>query len=60
MRKSVSAWHDKWSAEGPLSEFITTRDIYEARFSNDCSIASLIQSHNWKMHMEWMSKYPIS
>ncbi|GJV45039.1 hypothetical protein Tco_1429575 [Tanacetum coccineum] len=57
-RKSVSAWYDKWSIEGPLCEFISAREIYDARLSSDYNVASLIQNGNWCWPMEWTSKYP--
>ncbi|GKB57414.1 RNA-directed DNA polymerase, eukaryota, reverse transcriptase zinc-binding domain protein [Tanacetum coccineum] len=56
-RKSVSVWYDKWSIEGPLCEFISAREIYDARLSSDCNVASLIQNGNWCWPMEWTSKY---
>ena len=42
--KPISAWYDRWCNEGPLSEFITARDIYNARFSNDSKVDCLIRN----------------
>ncbi|GKD57622.1 hypothetical protein Tco_1291009, partial [Tanacetum coccineum] len=56
--KSVSAWYDKWSIEGPLCEFISAREIYDARLSSNYNVASLIQNGNSCWPMEWTSKYP--
>ncbi|GKA46438.1 RNA-directed DNA polymerase, eukaryota, reverse transcriptase zinc-binding domain protein [Tanacetum coccineum] len=33
--KSVSAWYDNWSIEGPLCKFISAKEIYDARLSSD-------------------------
>ncbi|GKE08939.1 hypothetical protein Tco_1412490, partial [Tanacetum coccineum] len=40
--KKVNVWHDTWSSVCPLSEFIGTRDMYDARLKNDCTISSVI------------------
>ncbi|GJR36944.1 hypothetical protein Tco_1212628 [Tanacetum coccineum] len=29
--RSVNVWHDRWCSVSPLSEFIDTRDVYDAR-----------------------------
>lgn len=48
--KSISAWYDRWCNEGPLSEFITAGDIYNARFSNDSKVDCLIRNGSWCWH----------
>ena len=32
---SISMWHDNWSSMGPLMQYITHRDIYNARLTMD-------------------------
>ncbi|GJX02213.1 hypothetical protein Tco_0186126 [Tanacetum coccineum] len=56
--KSVSAWYDKWCVEGPLGDFITTRDLYDARLSNKSNVVSLIEDGNWCWPNEWNTKFP--
>lgn len=56
--KSVSAWYDKWSIEGPLCDFISTREIYNARFMNSCTVDKLIQNGNWSWPVKWHIKFP--
>ncbi|PWA92367.1 reverse transcriptase zinc-binding domain-containing protein [Artemisia annua] len=56
--KTTSAWYDRWCDEGPLSEFINAREMYNARFKSDCTVDSLIKDGNWCWPMEWLIKFP--
>ena len=56
--KNVSAWFEKWNSEGPLCDFITTRDIYNARLRLDCTVEDLIVNNNWVWPMEWSVQFP--
>nr|GEX03803.1 RNA-directed DNA polymerase, eukaryota, reverse transcriptase zinc-binding domain protein [Tanacetum cinerariifolium] len=57
--KSVSIWHDKWNNCGPLSQFITKRDIYDARLTKVKYVAEMIDNGVWKWPVKWMAKYLI-
>lgn len=57
--KKISAWHEKWHEHGPLSQYISQREIYNARLSSDNSIAEVVENGNWKWPTEWYIKYPI-
>ena len=39
--QSTSVWFDKWDHKGPLSKFITSRDLYDARYNKESSVADL-------------------
>ncbi|GJT18120.1 RNA-directed DNA polymerase, eukaryota, reverse transcriptase zinc-binding domain protein [Tanacetum coccineum] len=39
---SIFVWYDKWSPNGPLGNFITQRNIYDARLSMDAKIHKMI------------------
>ncbi|GKE73265.1 hypothetical protein Tco_1535306 [Tanacetum coccineum] len=56
--KTVYAWHDKWCSVGPLSDFISTREIYDARLSNNCAVADIVQDGSWVWPNEWLDKFP--
>ncbi|XP_071729047.1 uncharacterized protein [Rutidosis leptorrhynchoides] len=57
--KSVSAWFDCWSELGQLSDMISNRDLYEARFPLDMKVAGLIDHGQWIWTQEIIGKYPI-
>nr|GEY43989.1 hypothetical protein [Tanacetum cinerariifolium] len=44
---------------GPLSNLITKRDIYDARFKCNNSVAELIKEDRWKWPSEWLDMFPI-
>ncbi|GJS11309.1 RNA-directed DNA polymerase, eukaryota, reverse transcriptase zinc-binding domain protein [Tanacetum coccineum] len=54
----ISVWHDKWCEIGPLSQFITNRDIYDTRFNNNAYLADMINNNKWKWHNEWKDVFP--
>ena len=56
---SVSAWFDKWCVAGPLSEFISAREVYNARFANECTLDKLINNGEWSWPEEWLVKFPV-
>ena len=39
--------------------FITSRDIYDARFSNDAKVADMIVNDKWIWPEDWWIKFPI-
>ncbi|GJY36753.1 RNA-directed DNA polymerase, eukaryota, reverse transcriptase zinc-binding domain protein, partial [Tanacetum coccineum] len=55
---SVSVWYDKWNVNGPLGNFITQRNIYDAKLALDAKISEMINDNNWKWPIEWFSKFP--
>ena len=56
--RNVSAWFDRWNSEGPLSEFISNREIYNARLRLDCTVEDLVVDNNWCWPMDWRNKFP--
>jgi hypothetical protein len=55
--KSIS-WHDRWCNESPLSDFITAREMYNARFNGDCTVDKLIKNGAWCWPEDWLNKFP--
>lgn len=55
---STSAWFDNWCFLGPLSQFISKRDLSEAGISLNCSVADLILDGDWNWPSSWYDKFP--
>ncbi|GKB68906.1 N-acetyltransferase 9-like protein [Tanacetum coccineum] len=55
--KSVNVWHDNWCPVSPLSDFIGTRDIYDARISLDCTVKDIVNDGRWKWPAEWNTDF---
>ncbi|GJV82670.1 RNA-directed DNA polymerase, eukaryota, reverse transcriptase zinc-binding domain protein [Tanacetum coccineum] len=47
--KSVNVWHDRWCPVSPLTKFIDTRDIYDARLNNTCIVSGIIHEGRWSI-----------
>ncbi|GJY24099.1 hypothetical protein Tco_0397757 [Tanacetum coccineum] len=41
----------------PLSEFIDTRDIYDARLNNNCTVREIIHEGRWIWPEEWNNEF---
>ncbi|GJU06423.1 RNA-directed DNA polymerase, eukaryota, reverse transcriptase zinc-binding domain protein [Tanacetum coccineum] len=52
---SVSLWYDKWCSNGPIRDFITQRNIYDARLSIDAKVSKMIKDNKWLWPDEWFS-----
>ncbi|GKE10717.1 RNA-directed DNA polymerase, eukaryota, reverse transcriptase zinc-binding domain protein [Tanacetum coccineum] len=57
--KETSVWYDKWEEHGPISKYISDREIYNARFNKNACIADMIKDGNWIWPDDWWSKFPI-
>ncbi|GKA14637.1 RNA-directed DNA polymerase, eukaryota, reverse transcriptase zinc-binding domain protein [Tanacetum coccineum] len=44
--KSTSVWYDKWHQLGPLSNIITRREIYDARFKDNDCVFDMIENND--------------
>ncbi|GJR45485.1 RNA-directed DNA polymerase, eukaryota, reverse transcriptase zinc-binding domain protein [Tanacetum coccineum] len=55
--QNTSVWYDKWHQCGPLSDNISRREIYDARFQDDDCVADLIDNGRWKWPNNWLSKF---
>ncbi|GJZ72789.1 RNA-directed DNA polymerase, eukaryota, reverse transcriptase zinc-binding domain protein [Tanacetum coccineum] len=56
--ETTFVWYDKWNLCGPLSNFIS-RDIYDARFSDNDCVANLIEDGRWNWPTQWFVKFPL-
>nr|GEU89886.1 histidine kinase 3 [Tanacetum cinerariifolium] len=57
--RKTSVWYDKWCTDGPLSNVISRRDIYDARLDVEAKVADLINNGQWNWPDGWKVKYPI-
>ncbi|GJV21102.1 RNA-directed DNA polymerase, eukaryota, reverse transcriptase zinc-binding domain protein [Tanacetum coccineum] len=53
----MNVWHDRWCLVSPLSEFIDTRDIYDARLNNNCTVREIIHEGRWIWPEEWNNEF---
>ncbi|GKD08217.1 hypothetical protein Tco_1187902 [Tanacetum coccineum] len=53
----MNVWHDRWCLVSPLSEFIDTRDIYDARLNNNCTVREIIHEGRWIWLEEWNNEF---
>ena len=44
---------------GPLMQYITHREIYDARLSMDCTVGDMIENGRWNWPLEWYEKFPL-
>ncbi|GJS07198.1 RNA-directed DNA polymerase, eukaryota, reverse transcriptase zinc-binding domain protein, partial [Tanacetum coccineum] len=54
----TSMWFDYWSDMGILSEFVTYRDIYDARMSADMTVQEFVHVNNCQWPEEWRNRLP--
>ncbi|GKD16862.1 RNA-directed DNA polymerase, eukaryota, reverse transcriptase zinc-binding domain protein, partial [Tanacetum coccineum] len=52
--ESTHMWYDNWSGLGPLINFITLRDLYNAKLNKDSCVADMISDRAWKNASEWV------
>nr|GEU75119.1 DUF1997 domain-containing protein [Tanacetum cinerariifolium] len=54
---TTSVWYDEWNKNGPLSNVITKRDIYDTRFSDSDKVVDLIENGIWKWSSDWYERF---
>ena len=55
----VSVWFDKWSNVGPLCNFISPRQIKQAGYSLNATLANVIRDDNWTWPAAWYTLFPV-
>ncbi|GJZ70566.1 RNA-directed DNA polymerase, eukaryota, reverse transcriptase zinc-binding domain protein [Tanacetum coccineum] len=50
--ENTSVFYDKWCEDGPLSDFINKRAIYDARVQDSVVITDMIDGDIWKWPVE--------
>lgn len=54
---STSIWYDNWHPIGPLCNFISRRNIYEAGLGFDCKVSSMVDNGMWLWPEEWRNRF---
>ncbi|GKC49040.1 RNA-directed DNA polymerase, eukaryota, reverse transcriptase zinc-binding domain protein [Tanacetum coccineum] len=57
--KQVTMRYDNWSVIGPLDQYISMRDIYDARLADYATVAEMTSNGRWKWPEEWLLKFPM-
>ncbi|MFS7899786.1 putative RNA-directed DNA polymerase [Helianthus anomalus] len=55
---TTSAWFDNWHPLGPLSTFLTHRNMCEGDFSRHSKVADLVSNGAWKWPHDWQVRFP--
>nr|GEX22108.1 hypothetical protein [Tanacetum cinerariifolium] len=55
--KDVSMWSDNWSDMGHLTQFVTYKDIHDARINEECSVVDMIDDNKWIWPEQWVNKF---
>ncbi|GKC71408.1 RNA-directed DNA polymerase, eukaryota, reverse transcriptase zinc-binding domain protein, partial [Tanacetum coccineum] len=55
----TSIWFDNWSNSGQLFQFLSHRDLYDARLKGDMKVNKMINNGQWKWLEEWYEKFPM-
>lgn len=51
-------WFDKWNEHGPIAQYISRRERYDARMSDDITVAQMVLQYQWKWPNEWYERFP--
>ncbi|PWA35447.1 reverse transcriptase zinc-binding domain-containing protein [Artemisia annua] len=57
--RKTSMWFDNWSSIGALSNFISYRELYNAKLNADTKVVDMIENGTWKWPTEWYDKFPL-
>lgn len=51
--RTVSMWYVNSSQIGPLNQYITHRDLYDARLDANLKVSDMIKNDVWDWPSEW-------
>ncbi|PWA37687.1 reverse transcriptase domain, Reverse transcriptase zinc-binding domain protein [Artemisia annua] len=54
---NTSMWFDSWSPMGALNEFVTYRDLYDARFKVSMTVSEFVVDRTGQWPEEWHHKF---
>lgn len=57
--RSISMWYDNWCQLGPLYNYISHRDLYDARLDAGLKVFDMISNGVWNWPSEWVNKFNI-
>ncbi|GJR29867.1 hypothetical protein Tco_1106099 [Tanacetum coccineum] len=53
----ISMWNDYWNEMGQLSNFVTNKEIYDARMDENSCVADMIMENEWVWPKNWARKF---
>ncbi|GKA77311.1 hypothetical protein Tco_0783772, partial [Tanacetum coccineum] len=53
----ISMWNDYWNEMGQLSNFVTNKEIYDARIDENSCVADMIMENEWVWPKNWARKF---
>lgn len=53
----INIWHDRWHMNGPLDDIIPFKKRYEARLSEQLTVAEAIIDGNWVWPEQWSQQF---
>nr|GEU38896.1 pentatricopeptide repeat-containing protein At1g63330-like [Tanacetum cinerariifolium] len=56
---NTSMWFDNWAGIGAPSDFVSYRDLYDARLKANLRVSEFAKGNNEEWLAEWMSKLPM-
>ncbi|GJZ93434.1 RNA-directed DNA polymerase, eukaryota, reverse transcriptase zinc-binding domain protein [Tanacetum coccineum] len=56
---TISVWYDRWNPIGPIGDFISQRELYDARLPISAKISDVISGNQWKWPSDWIDKFPL-
>ncbi|GKB30917.1 RNA-directed DNA polymerase, eukaryota, reverse transcriptase zinc-binding domain protein, partial [Tanacetum coccineum] len=56
---NASLWFDNWSNSDPLFQYISQRDLYDARLTRELNVIHMISNGQWRWPTEWFDKFPM-
>ncbi|GKB12041.1 RNA-directed DNA polymerase, eukaryota, reverse transcriptase zinc-binding domain protein [Tanacetum coccineum] len=54
---TVNVWHDKWFSDEYIFKTISKKEIFYAGFSDNATVADLLDENGWKWPPNWVNKY---
>ncbi|XP_022026078.1 uncharacterized protein LOC110926659 [Helianthus annuus] len=55
--QTTSAWFDNWHPLGPLSSFLSHRNMCEGDFSRRSKVADIVSNGMWKWPQDWQERF---
>ncbi|GJU98053.1 RNA-directed DNA polymerase, eukaryota, reverse transcriptase zinc-binding domain protein [Tanacetum coccineum] len=55
--RNISMWDDSYDEVGHLSNFVTNKEIYDARMDENCSVADMIMDNEWVWPNNWVRNF---
>nr|XP_043630477.1 uncharacterized protein LOC122601808 [Erigeron canadensis] len=56
---SISMWYDKWCSEGPLSNFISKRILYDTIMDVNTRLSTMTNNGQWMWPEGWVERFNI-